>query len=59
MSIISTDATLNNNADEQVKPLKMGMFRTTFIINESGIINRIFFLKEIKNNIHAEQILNI
>lgn len=34
-----------------------GTFRTTFIINEEGIIERIFFPKEIKTKIHGEQIL--
>ena len=35
----------------------MGMFRTTFIINEEGIIERIMFPKEIKTKEHANQIL--
>ena len=35
----------------------MGTFRTTFIINEEGIIERIFLPKEIKVKEHAEQIL--
>lgn len=34
-----------------------GTMRTTFIINEEGIIERIFLPKEIKTNIHGEQIL--
>ncbi|MGP1625936.1 thioredoxin-dependent thiol peroxidase [Prevotella koreensis] len=34
-----------------------GTFRTTFIINEEGIIERIFLPKEIKTKIHGEQIL--
>mgnify|MGYP000507896629 FL=1 len=36
----------------------MGTFRTTFIINEEGIIERIILPKEIKTKIHAEQILD-
>jgi peroxiredoxin Q/BCP len=35
----------------------MGTFRTTFIINEEGIIEKIFSPKEIKAKTHAEQIL--
>lgn len=35
----------------------MGMFRTTFIIDENGVIQRIISPKEIKTKNHAEQIL--
>ena len=35
----------------------MGTFRTTFLINEEGIIERIFLPKEIKAKTHGEQIL--
>ena len=35
-----------------------GTFRTTFIINEEGIIEKVFLPKEIKAKIHAEQILD-
>lgn len=35
----------------------MGVFRTTFIADENGIITRIFGPKEIKVKVHAEQIL--
>ena len=35
----------------------MGTFRTTFIINEEGIIERIIGPKEIKTKDHAAQIL--
>lgn len=35
----------------------MGTFRTTFIINEQGIVERIFTPKEIKTKEHALQIL--
>lgn len=35
----------------------MGTFRTTFIINEQGIIERILAPKEIKTKTHGEQIL--
>lgn len=35
----------------------MGTFRTTFIANEEGVIERIFLPKQIKVKEHAEQIL--
>ena len=35
----------------------MGTFRTTFIINEDGVIERIITPKEIKTKDHAAQIL--
>lgn len=35
----------------------MGTFRTTFLINEEGIIEWIFLPKEIKTKTHGEQIL--
>lgn len=35
----------------------MGTFRTTFILNEEGVIERIFLPKEIKVKEHASQIL--
>ena len=35
----------------------MGTFRTTFIINEEGVVERIFLPKEIKVKEHAEQIM--
>lgn len=35
----------------------MGTFRTTFIINEEGIIERIITPKEVKTKEHAQQIL--
>lgn len=35
----------------------MGTFRTTFIINEEGIVDRIINPKEVKTKTHAEQIL--
>ena len=34
-----------------------GTFRTTFIINEEGVIEKVFLPKEIKTKSHAEQIL--
>ena len=37
----------------------MGTFRTTFIINEEGIIEKVFLPKEIKTKTHAEQILEL
>ncbi len=36
----------------------MGTFRTTFLINEEGIIERIITPKEVKTKEHAAQILN-
>lgn len=35
----------------------MGTFRTTFIINEEGVIERIILPKEVKTKDHAAQIL--
>ena len=35
----------------------MGTFRTTFIINEDGIVERIILPKQIKTKDHAAQIL--
>lgn len=35
----------------------MGTFRTTFIINEEGIVERIIGPKEVKTKEHAQQIL--
>ena len=37
----------------------MGTFRTTFIINEEGVVEKIFLPKEIKTKTHGEQILNL
>ncbi len=37
----------------------MGTYRTTFIINEQGFIEKVFTPKEIKTKTHAEQILNL
>ncbi len=36
----------------------MGTIRTTYLVNEDGIVERIFTPKEIKTKIHAEQILD-
>lgn len=35
----------------------MGTFRTTFILDEDGVIEQVFAPKEIKTKTHAEQIL--
>jgi len=35
----------------------MGILRTTYLVNEDGIIEKIFTPKQIKTKIHAEQIL--
>lgn len=35
----------------------MGMFRTTFLLDETGTITRIMLPKEVNTKIHAEQIL--
>ncbi len=37
----------------------MGTFRTTFIINGNGIIEKIYLPKEVKTKSHGEQILSI
>ena len=36
----------------------IGTLRTTYLVNEDGIIEKIFTPKEIKTKIHAEQILD-
>ena len=36
----------------------IGILRTTYLVNEQGIIEKIFTPKEIKTKIHAEQILD-
>jgi len=35
----------------------IGILRTTYLVNEDGIIEKIFVPKEIKTKIHAEQIM--
>jgi peroxiredoxin Q/BCP len=35
----------------------IGILRTTYLVNEEGVIEKIFTPKEIKTKIHAEQIL--
>ena len=35
----------------------VGILRTTYLVNEDGVIEKIFTPKEIKTKIHAEQIL--
>ena len=35
----------------------IGILRTTYLVNEDGIIEKIFTSKEIKTKIHAEQII--
>ena len=35
-----------------------GTLRTTYLVNEDGIVEKIFTPKEIKTKIHAEQILD-
>lgn len=37
----------------------VGILRTTYLVNEEGVIERIMGPKEIKTKIHAEQILNL
>ena len=37
----------------------VGILRTTYLVNEDGVIERIMGPKEIKTKIHAEQILEI
>lgn len=35
----------------------MGTFRTTFIINEEGVVEKVFSPKEVKTKMHGEQLL--
>jgi peroxiredoxin Q/BCP len=37
----------------------MGTIRTTFVINEDGIIEKIFVGKQVKTKEHADQILTL
>ena len=37
----------------------MGTFRTTFLINEEGIIEKVYSPKEIKTKTHGEQVLKV
>lgn len=37
----------------------VGTLRTTYLIDENGVIERIFLPKQIKTKIHAEQILEV
>ena len=46
-------------ADVMYGKKTMGTIRTTFIINEEGIIEQIFAGKQVKTKEHAEQILNV
>ena len=36
----------------------MGILRTTYLVNEQGVVEKVFTPKEIKTKIHAEQILD-
>ncbi|MDY3898274.1 MAG: thioredoxin-dependent thiol peroxidase [Prevotella sp.] len=36
----------------------MGILRTTYLVNEQGVIEKVFTPKEIKTKIHAKQILD-
>lgn len=36
----------------------IGTLRTTYLVNEEGVIEKIFSPKEIKTKIHAEQVLD-
>lgn len=36
----------------------IGILRTTYLVDENGVIQKIFYPKEIKTKIHAEQILS-
>ena len=46
-----------DSAASHVKFKDMGTIRTTFIINEEGVIEQIFAGKQVKTKEHAEQIL--
>ena len=49
--------TLIADTDKKLVEQFMGTFRTTFIINEEGVIERIISPKEVKTKEHAQQIL--
>lgn len=36
----------------------MGILRTTYLVNEQGVVEKVFTPKEIKTKIHAEQIID-
>ena len=60
--IADTDKTLNETfgvwAEKSMYGRKyFGTVRTTFIIDENGVVERIILPKEIKTKIHGEQIL--
>ena len=48
---------IGDKAPEILGKKTMGTIRTTFIINEEGIIEQIFAGKQVKTKEHAEQIL--
>jgi peroxiredoxin Q/BCP len=50
-------STLITNTTSNESQVKMGMNRTTFIINAYGIIEKIFYPKDINTKSHAKQIL--
>ena len=37
----------------------MGTFRTTFLLNEEGIEEKVFSPKEVKTKTHGEQVLKV
>ena len=37
----------------------LGTFRTTFLLNEEGIVEKVFTPKEVKTKMHGEQILKV
>ena len=37
----------------------MGTFRTTFLLNEEGIVEKVFSPKEVKTKTHGEQVLKV
>ena len=62
--IADVDKTLNETFDvygekKMCGRTYMGTYRTTFIINEEGVIEEIFTPKQIKVKEHAEQILKL
>jgi len=49
---------IGDKAPEILGKKTEGTIRTTFIINEEGIIEQIFAGKQVKTKEHADQILN-
>ena len=63
---VQSQTGLNSAEREEARPevkvacghRTIGILRTTYLVNEEGVIEKIFTPKEIKTKIHAEQILS-